>query len=248
MRTDNMKASYDEWNLLPMRTLLLLCGLLSDETVWADAGRRLASAADVRIVSFPGFSSIAAMAESVLRATRGQFLIAGHSMGGRVALEILRQDASRVLGLALLNTGAYPRREGEIENRGRLVKLAQERGMSALAKEWLPPMMGASRARIAEVMPRLQQMVERQSAESFAAQTKALLERPDAVPVLSTIKVPTVLASGSADTWSPLGQHQEMARHIADGALAAIDDAGHMAPIEQPAAVASALKTWVDRV
>jgi pimeloyl-ACP methyl ester carboxylesterase len=231
-----------------MRTLLLLSGLLCDETVWADSAQDLASVADVRIASFEGFDSIQAMAEHALRTAPQQFLVAGHSMGGRVALEILRQTKERVLGLALLNTGVHPLRAGEIESRGRLVKLARERGMSAVAADWLPPMMGASLARIAQVMPKLQAMVERQSADSFAAQTKALLARPDAVLVLPTIKVPTLLASGTADTWSPLMQHEEIRRQISEAALVAIDDAGHMAPAEQPRAVAAALRAWIDRV
>jgi pimeloyl-ACP methyl ester carboxylesterase len=155
--------------------------------VWVDAAQDLKSTADVRYASFPGFDSIQAMAEHVLRIAPQQFFVAGHSMGGRVALEIFRQARERVLGLALLNTGVHPLRAGEIESRGRLVKLAKERGMSAVAADWLPPMMGASQARVAQVMPKLLAMVERQTAESFCAQIKALLERPDAVAVLPTI-------------------------------------------------------------
>ena len=231
-----------------MRSLLLLSGLLCDETVWLDAAQDLESAADVRIASFQGFDSIRGMAEHVLQLAPPQFLIAGHSMGGRVALEVYRQAKERVLGLALLNTGVHPLRAGEIESRGRLVKLAKERGMSAVAADWLPPMMGASKARVAQVMPKLREMVERQTAESFGAQTKALLERPDAVAVLSAINVPTLLATGAADTWSPLAQHEEIRRQIAEATLVPIGDAGHMAPAEQPQTVAAAVRAWIRQV
>jgi len=231
-----------------MRTLLLLSGLLCDDTVWVDATQDLKSAADVRIATFQGFDSIQAMAEHVLRIAPQRFLVAGHSMGGRVALDIFRQAKERVLGLALLNSGVHPLRVGEIESRGRLVKLAQERGMSAVAADWLPPMMGASPARVAQVMPKLQAMVERQSVASFAGQTKALLERPDAIRVLRTVSVPTLLASGTADTWSPLAQHEEIHRQIPEATLVAIDDAGHMAPAEQPQAVAAAMRAWIEQV
>src|SRR5277367_6521712 len=105
-----------------MRSLLLLSGLLCDETVWRDTAQELASAVDVRIISFPGLNSIAAMAGHVLRMAPERFLVAGHSMGGRVALEIFRQSKERVLGLALLSTGANPSQTREIETRGRLVK------------------------------------------------------------------------------------------------------------------------------
>jgi pimeloyl-ACP methyl ester carboxylesterase len=231
-----------------MRSLLLLSGLLCDETVWVDAAEDLEPTADLRIVSFQGFDSIQAMAAHVLRIAPQQFSVAGHSMGGRVALEMYRQAKDRILGLALLNTGVHPLRAGEIESRRRLVKLAKERGMSAVAAEWLPPMMGASTARVAQVMPKLTAMVERQTADSFAAQTKALLERPDAVAVLPTIDVPTLLASGTSDMWSPLAQHEEIRGQIFEATLVAIDDAGHMAPAEQPHAVAAALRAWMKQV
>ncbi len=231
-----------------MRSLFLLSGLLCDETVWVEAAQDLAATADVRIASFAGYDSIQAMAKYVLRISPPQFLVVGHSMGGRVALEIFRQAKERVLGLALLNSGVHPLRAGEIESRGRLVKLARERGMSAVAADWLPPMMGASKARVAQVMPKLQAMVERQTAESFGAQTKALLERPDAVRVLPTINIPMLLASGTADTWSPMTQHEEIRRHVPGATLVAIEDAGHMAPAEQPQAVAAALRAWIAQV
>jgi pimeloyl-ACP methyl ester carboxylesterase len=231
-----------------MPSLLLLSGLLCDETVWVEAAHELASAAELRIVSFPGFDSIPAMAEHVLRTAPAQFLVAGHSMGGRVALEIFRRAKERVLGLVLLNTGVHAVRAGEIESRGRLLQLARERGMSAVAAAWLPPMMGASLARVAQVMPKLHAMVECQTAESFGAQTKALLERPDAIHVLPTINVPTLLASGTADSWSPLAQHEEIHRQIPEATLVAIGDAGHMAPAEQPQAVAAAVRAWIARI
>ena len=231
-----------------MRSLLLLSGLLCDETVWAEAAQDLETSADVRFATFQGFDSIQAMAEHVLRIAPRQFLVAGHSMGGRVALEVFRQAKERVLGLALLNTGVHPLRAGEIESRGRLVRLAKDRGMSAVAANWLPPMIGAPKERAAQVMPKLRDMVERQTADSFAAQTKALLERPDAIGVLPTINVPTLLASGTADTWSPLTQHEEIHRQIPEATLVAIEDAGHMAPAEQPHAVAAALRAWMKQV
>jgi pimeloyl-ACP methyl ester carboxylesterase len=228
-----------------MQSLLLLSGLLCDETIWSDVARRLTDRADVRIINFPDFKSIMDMAEHVLQGAPDSFALAGHSMGGRVALEVLRRAPSRVTRIALLNTGVHPRRDAEFESRGRLVTLARERGMAALAAEWLPPMMGASASRVAEVMPSLTAMVERQTAQSFASQTVAMLERPEAASILPTIAVPTLLLSGTADRWSPLAQHAEMQRQSRRATLVAVEDAGHMAPIEQPAAVATALAEWL---
>ncbi|HXC09216.1 MAG TPA: alpha/beta fold hydrolase [Steroidobacteraceae bacterium] len=227
--------------------LLLLSGLLCDETVWADLPERLADVADVRILSFSGFSSIAAMAEHVLTVAPERFALAGHSMGGRVALEVVRAARSRIVGLALLNTGVHTVRDGEPQSRGRLLRLAYEKGMSALAAEWLPPMM-AGGARSAELMPRLTAMIERSTPDVYAGQVNALLNRPDALPVLPTIAVPTLLLSGSEDTWSPVSQHETMRRRIPHATLFEIHGAGHMAPFERPDAVAVALREWLAKI
>jgi pimeloyl-ACP methyl ester carboxylesterase len=227
--------------------LLLLSGLLCDETVWADIPERLADVAEVRVLSFGGFSSIAAMAEHVLAVAPERFALAGHSMGGRVALEAVRSARSRIAGLALLNTGVHTVRDGEPQSRGRLMRLAYEKGMSALAAEWLPPMM-AGGARSAELMPRLAAMIERSTPDVYAGQINAMLNRPDALPVLPEIEVPTLLLSGSEDTWSPVSQHETMRRRIPHATLFEIHGAGHMAPFERPDAVAVALREWLAKV
>ena len=227
-----------------MAPLLLLSGLLCDETIWTDVSTRLVTGGDVYIRCFPSFDSIASMAEHVLNTAPPTFAVAGHSLGGRIALEVVRRAPTRIIGLALLNTGIHPRRAHEWAARGRLVELGRNSGMTAVATEWLPPMMGASPTRVAEVMPKLIRMVESNTPESFAAQTRALLERPDASSVLPMIGVPTLLMSGTADTWSPLAQHEEMRRHIRRAQLVPVAEAGHMAPVEQPELVAAALDTW----
>ena len=225
--------------------LLLLSGLLCDETIWADIPQRLGDAADVRIISFRGFSSIHSMADYVLSAAPDTFALAGHSMGGRVALEVVRSAPRRVSGLALLNTGVHTVRDGEPQSRGRLLRLAHEHGMSALASEWLPPMMAAGATRTLELLPRLTAMVERSTPDSYAGQISALLNRPDALSMLATIHVPTLLLSGSEDSWSPVSQHETMRRRIPHATLFEVHGAGHMAPIERPDAVAVALREWL---
>src|SRR4029077_2256625 len=228
-----------------MQPVFLLCGLLCDETIWADIPNRLASIANARVMSFAGFTSIAGMAGQVLAAAPPRFALAGHSMGGRVALEVWRQAPERVTALALLNTGVHPPRESEFESGGLLVRLALRQGMAALADEWLPPMMGASPDRVAQVMPVLKAMVQRFTAGAFAGQINALLQRPDARQVLPSITVPTLLLSGTNDTWSSLSQHEDMHRSDSRSTLVEIAGGGTMPPIERPDAVSRALKGWL---
>src|ERR1700722_5016041 len=140
--------------------LLLLSGLLCDETIWADIPQRLEDMADVRVISFGGYSSIPEMVMHALAMAPERFALAGHSMGGRVALELIRSAPQRGSALALLNTGVRAVRDGEPQSRGRLLRLAYEHGMSALAAEWLPPMLARGSARTVELMPRLIAMGE----------------------------------------------------------------------------------------
>jgi pimeloyl-ACP methyl ester carboxylesterase len=225
--------------------LMLLSGLLCDETIWSDIPQRLAAVADVSVVSFRGFSSIEAMAGHVLAIAPQRFALAGHSMGGRVALEIMRTAAPRVSALALLNSGVHAVRDGEPQGRSHLLRVAHEHGMRALAAEWLPPMMSGDAVRNMELLPRLTAMIERWTADSYAGQVSAMLNRPDALSVLSSIAVPTLLLSGSDDGWSPVSQQQSIRRRIPHATLFEIHGAGHMAPIERPEQVAAALREWL---
>ena len=188
------------------------------------------------------------MAEHVLASLQGRFAVAGHSMGGRVALEIVRRSERRVTGIALLNTGVHPPAAHETASRGRLVSLARSDGMTALAADWLPPMLSQTDPVRADVRARLVAMVERFSPASFAAQIRALLTRPDAAEVLARLEIPTLLLSAAGDVWSPPAQHEAMRGLCPRAELIIVPAAGHMLPIEQPGAVAAALDSWLARV
>jgi pimeloyl-ACP methyl ester carboxylesterase len=229
-------------------SLLLLCGVLCDEAFWGDIPQRLTDIADVSAVSFRGLNSIRAMATHVLNLAPEQFAVAGHSMGGRVALEIMALAPQRITGLALLNTSVHAVRDGEPQARQQLMRRAYGRGMSALAAEWLPPLLGSDATRCAEVLPRLMAIAARFSVDEYAGQVKAMLHRPDALSVLASVTVPTLLLSGSDDSSSPVSQQESIRRRIPHATLFEIHAAGHMAPIERPERVAVALREWLLKV
>jgi len=226
-------------------TVVLLPGLLCDEDVWRTQIRRLSAEADVFCPGFMDHGSIEAMAQAVLARAPDRFRLAGHSMGGRVALEIVARAPARVERLALLDTGFHPVRAGEAEGRSRLVRIAFEQGMAALARHWLPPMLGPGRAQDAALTARLTAMIERATPELFQRQIGALLTRPNAHKGLAAIPCPTAVIVGRQDAWSPLSQHEEMAALIPHAWLAVIEDSGHMSPVEQPEAVTEALADWL---
>jgi pimeloyl-ACP methyl ester carboxylesterase len=226
-------------------TLILLPGLLCDATVWEPQVTALAPLAEIRVANFRGFDSITAMAQAVLAAAPARFALAGHSMGARAALEVVRLAPERVERLALLDTGTHPLRAGEAENRQELVDLANRDGMAALVARWLPPMVHPDRLADEPLMAKLRAMVERMSPAIHASQIKALLERPDAEAVLPTIRCPVLVGVGRQDAWSPPSQHEAIVAAVPHAKLVVFENSGHMAPIEAPEAVTAALREWL---
>lgn len=190
------------------------------------------------------------MAEAVLRIAPQRFALAGHSMGGRVALEIYRLAPQRVTRIALLNTGSSARAAGEAgeeeaRKRAELVALAKSKGMQAMLRQWLPPMIDSRRINDTALVNAIVAMMSRKTPEIFAAQVKALLARPDASAVLEQIRCPALLLSGREDGWSGPAQHAGMAGKIAGSQLLIVADCGHMSMLERPAEVSAALRTWL---
>ncbi len=217
-------------------------GLLCDEYVWRHQHAALGAVADIRIPDFRGFNSLTAMAEHVLLHAPPSFSLAGHSMGGRVAMEVCRLASERVERLALLDTAAHPTVPGEEEKRQELIDLAKREGMEALAARWLPPMLHPHHMGLFD---NLGAMVKRSTPKNFADQQRALLTRPDGFPVLLRVSVPTLILSGRQDAWSPVSQHEEMAAAVRNSRLVVIEECGHMSTVEQPVAVTAALRDWL---
>lgn len=230
-----------------MKAIYLLCGLLCDEVVWEAQAQALARDYDVRVVSFlRGEDSMAAMAERVLDGAPERFALAGHSMGGRVALEVMRRACERVDCLALLDTGYEGVAPGELEKRGALVEQARREGIASIAAAWGLPMLAPERRSDPVLVQQVFHMVGRMSPEIYAAQTRALLGRPDATDVLRGVACPTLILCGKEDGWSPPERHLRMAGLLPrPPLLRLIDDCGHMAMMERPEAVLDAMRAWL---
>jgi pimeloyl-ACP methyl ester carboxylesterase len=228
-----------------MTNLLLLPGLLCDRTVWRG---QIAHLADVthRVADYGSSDTLPAMAQRALKDAPARFALAGHSMGARVALEIMRIAPERVERLALLDTGIHTLQPGETAKRMKLVELARTHGMEALCEAWLPPMVHPDRLGDDPFMRPLRDMVARFTPERFAGQISALLNRPDPALLLASITCPTLVGVGRQDAWSPPAQHEPIAAGIRNARLVIFEDAGHFAPYERPDQVTTAMRAWLE--
>ena len=231
--------------------VLLLPGVLCDEAVWTDVSSRL-TAMRCEVPDYGQADSIGAMAEIVLQQAPSCFVLAGHSMGGRVALEVYRQAPERVTHLILMDTGYQSRAAGErgkSEENARLALLALARkdGMRAMGQTWLQGMVHPDRLDDEALIESILKMIERKSPDTFQAQIQALLTRPDATEQLSKVSCPTLLVCGRQDAWSPLSRHEEMAQLMPGSTLSIIEEAGHMSTMERPAEVASVIGNWLEK-
>ena len=230
--------------------LVCLPGLACDATVWQPLLPALAGLAQPWVPPLAVHDSIGAMADALLRdAPAERFALAGHSLGGRIALEVMRRAPQRVQRLALLDTGWQPLPAGEAgerecASRQTLVALARAKGMRAMGEQWVPGMLHPAHGGAA-VYAEVLAMVERQAVERFAAQQQALMQRPDAADVLVAINCPTLVLCGREDGWSPLSRHEEMAARIRGAWLVVVAQCGHMSTMEQPQAVGKALAAWL---
>lgn len=226
--------------------LLLLPGLLCDTAAWQPVADLLAEA-DCRIETLPDRPTLGEIAEALLAQAPPRFALAGHSMGARVALEMVRREPARVTRVALLDTGFTACVDDETERRQRyaLLTLAREQGMRAMGVRWSQRMLPPDRLDDAALVDGVLAMIERSTTDRFARQIEALLARPDAGDVLATIACPALVLCGRDDGWAPLAQHEALHARIGGSRLVVIGGCGHMAPVERPREVVAALRAWL---
>lgn len=221
----------------------MLPGLICDASYYAP---QTAAFPDSRAVAGYGLrNSLPEMAQVVLDEAPERFDLLGHSMGGRVALELFRKAPERVRRLALVSTGVHPVREGERESREALKAIGHDEGYEALVDAWLPPMIAPEHRSDPEIAGPLKAMCMRAGQATFDAQIEALLNRPEQESLLPQIDCPTLVMTGSEDDWSPPAQHEAIAEAIADSELVIVEGAGHMVQFEAPEAVNEAISSWL---
>ena len=169
----------------------------------------------------------------------------GHSMGGYVALEVMRQAPQRVERLALLNTNARPDTPESTENRKRLMALA-EKDFPEVIGTLMPKLLSAEHLPNAEITGTITEMALGIGKEAFARQQRAIIGRIDSRPHLAAIRCPTLVVAAREDAIMPVAVLEELAKGIPGARLAVVEKSGHMASMEQPAAVTKLLMDWLE--
>ncbi|MDQ6621245.1 MAG: alpha/beta hydrolase [Pseudomonadota bacterium] len=232
------------------RSLVLLPGLLCDGAGWSAQREALGHSTHCTVADYGAAASIRDMAERALSAVPQRFALAGHSMGGRVALEMVRLAPERVERIALLDTGIDPVAAGdagatERAQRNALLRLAQDQGMRVMGRQWARRMVHPDRLDT-PLFDTILDMIERKTTAVFEVQIEALLGRPDARSTFATLRIPTLLLCGREDAWSRLARHEQMHALLPTSRLVVVEHSGHMTTMEQPEAVTAALLVWLE--
>lgn len=225
--------------------LVLVPGLLCSAALWAPQVAALGDVADMMIAEHMRHDTMAGIAGSVLDAAPDRFALAGLSMGGYIAYEIIRQAPERVTRLALLDTGSRADTHERKEQRLRRNALAQREGAGAVQDELMPLLIHKDRLADEELVGRIRQMAVDIGLDGLLRQHAALMGRPDNRPFLSSIRCPTLVLVGREDALTPVELSQEIAAAIPGARLEIIPHCGHLSTLEQPEAVNRALRGWL---
>jgi len=230
---------------MPSPTVLFLPGLLEDAEAFKAQLERLGPHARCAVADLTNADSIAQLARQALaEAPEGPLCLAGHSMGGYVALEAMRQAPQRIERLALLNTHARPDTEESTRNRRRLMALA-EKDFPAVIEALMPKLMTAEHQKDLGLRGTITEMALGVGKEGFARQETAIIGRIDSRPHLAAIRCPTLVVAARHDQLMPVEILQELSSGIPGARLEVVEDSGHMATLEQPGKIADLLESWL---
>jgi pimeloyl-ACP methyl ester carboxylesterase len=227
--------------------LLLLPGLLCDRRLWAPQMASLADIAEPIVADLTRDDSIEAMARRALVALPRRFAVAGLSMGGYVAQEIMRQAPERVIGLALLDTSARADAPEQRQRRSDLIALSQRGQFHGVTHRLLPQLIHPDRLGDTSLVKIITEMAESVGIEGFGRQEAAILARRDGRADLTRITASTLVLCGREDLLTPLPLAEEMAALIPKADLHIVEHCGHITTLERPTQVSDALRQWLTR-
>lgn len=225
--------------------LVLLSGMLGDASLWDDVMAALGDHAAVRTSRIDLDDSVLEMADSVLAESPATFAIAGHSLGGIVALEIVRRAPHRISRLALISSSARPGSDSQQQVWSTLTERIEAGGFGAVVDELVACTLPKMRCNHAELVARSRRMAVKTGPAGLLRQLSAQQTRSNYSNFLNTIRVPVLVVSGEYDNVCPRELQQEISEQVPFGTHVVLEGVGHMAPLEAPEALADLLKNWM---
>ena len=225
--------------------LVLLPGLLCDHLLFRHQSETLADLAAPVVADLTGHDSIADMAAHVLATAPKTFALAGLSMGGYVAQEVMRQAPERVERLALMDTTARADTPEQTERRRALLALASRGRFKGVTPRLLPMLIHTDRLEDEALTGPVMRMAESIGPDAFVRQQTAIMGRIDGRPHLADIACPTVVICGRQDVLTPPDMAAEIADGIDGAKLVIVEDCGHLATLERPRTVSAVLRYWL---
>jgi len=227
--------------------LLLIPGLNCTEEAFVPLLPQLWAHGSVMLVNHRRGGSMADIARAVLAEAPPRFALLGFSMGGYIAMEILRQAPDRVTRICFLSTTAAPDTAEQAENRRRMVQLAEGGRFDLVAGANFPNVVHPESLRNAPLQAAHLRMARLTGAEVYVDQQTAILDRPDSRSMLPGITVPTAVIVGEADQVTGVAGAEELAANVPGATLSIIPGAGHLLPLERPGAASAAIVSWLTR-
>lgn len=224
---------------------VLIPGLACSPRLFAPQLPTLWQWGPVTVANTTQHNRIEAMAEAILAHAPTRFALIGLSMGGYIALEIMRQAPERILGLALLNSSARADTDEGKKNRLRLMALASEGRLQLATEMNFPRSVSPSHKSDKALLATVLSMAQDTGVASYLLQQEAIMHRIDSRPSLSAIACPTLIMVGDQDQLTPVPLAQELAEGIAGSKLRIIANCGHLSTLEQPEPVNRALQQWL---
>ncbi len=185
------------------------------------------------------------LAQKVLATAPNRFALAGLSMGGHVAQEIMRQAPERVERLTLLDTSGRADTDEQRERRDQLIEMSRIGKFRGVTDRLLPILIHEERLTDVVLTDRVKRMAEQIGAAAFHRQQKAIMSRSDSRSYFAEYDLPTLILCGRQDALTPVTLHEEMAELIPGAKLAIIEDSGHLSTMERPQAATALLRHWL---
>jgi pimeloyl-ACP methyl ester carboxylesterase len=229
-------------------TLVLIPGLACTSRLFEPQIASLSAERTILVADHTRDDSIPAIAARLLRETPDRFALAGLSMGGYIAMEVMRQAPERVARLALLDTSARPDSVEASQDRERLIALAEAGRFQDIHSKLWPRLVHPDRQADEGLQDIVIGMMRETGAEAYSRQQRAIMARVDSRPLLPGIEIPTLVLVGEGDAITPPEIAREMAEMIEWASLVVVPESGHLSTLEQPERVTQALRLWLAQV